>query len=138
MSTQNWIKMSERKPMPADLPVLLETRLSINGARYFVVAHSMDSVDGMAACGNYERWLRIPAPPKEETQYDKDEQALRHWCAEHNFNPLFTERKYWHAALAYERAEVERLLPSHTAILLSHGEFAESLAAIRARCGGAK
>ncbi len=44
----------------------------------------------------------------------------------------------WHAALAYERAEVEKLLLSRTAILLRHGEFAESVAAIRARCGGAK
>jgi hypothetical protein len=73
----------------------------------------------------------LPEPPREETQAEKDEAAYDEWREAHD-TLLFV--KVWHAALAWERGEVAKLLDADQS---SRG-LAAIFDAIRARVGGGK
>jgi hypothetical protein len=86
---------------------------------------------------------RLPdVPALEKTQANKDTRAYveKYGCAcpsmVLNGMTCYTS-DIWHAALAYERAEVGKMLPAAN---VSHYVYKVSAAiqAIRARCGGAK
>lgn len=147
MSTNNdgWILMSERKPTQEDVPLWLalpksgrDYALSHDGV---LLAESAELLYDRGATHWKPAAADIPAPPREQTQAEKDEAELKRWCAEQDDSPLFTEKKYWHAALAYERAEVGKMLPPYRQ-LVSYGtgiiEAEKAIEAIRARCGGGK
>lgn len=106
MSTQGWIKMSERKPTEADAPAwmsngpLIELWQKRDFRKYFIDPKQ---------CG----WLHwqpatLPEPPaKELTQRELDEEALREWNRREyrgsQVEELVThcESRAWHAAIAY-------------------------------------
>lgn len=76
----------------------------------------------------------LPEPPREETQADKDEAAFRSlWdnrgC--HDVHP----KQAWHAALAWERGGVEKMLPE-SPMAGGSAAYVHAIKAIRARCGG--
>lgn len=135
MSTNNdrWIKASERKATEDDLPVWVCDR---GGRRHLF--------DGCLPGDVWEYWkpaaADIPAPPKEPTQDERDTDARRDWIDKTEVR-FVTVGNAWHAALAYERAEVSKLLPP-VRPLVSYGTgitaATDSVEAIRARCGGAK
>ena len=130
MSTNNdWILMSERKPTVADLPVWTWHK-EINGGQ--VIAYTS------VLPGHPTHWkpVDIPAPPREKTQEDKDNDALLEWIGALGLPP--TNVCVWEAALAYERAEVNKMLPDRPQIELGRGELVAVIEAIRARCGGGK
>lgn len=98
MSTNNegWVKFSEREPRQEDYPIW--------------VAYEDGTVGwstGYFKAGT--RWQRAirPAPPKEETQREKDEEAFHCWYK--NTTGYVSTREGWHAALNYERADVAKL-----------------------------
>jgi len=139
MSTQNWIKTADKFPTDADLPV------------WVYRAKSKDVniwQNALFATGSgwqeYTHWkpaaADIPAPPKEPTQGDKDAAAYRAQFGDHWPSLVLNGRTVyssdiWHAALAYERAEVLKLLPTS---FYGLGDAQCVISAIRARCGGAK
>jgi hypothetical protein len=140
MSTQDgWIKMSARPPGEGDLPVWLYT-----GDCDFVGIESKTMLaEGVGILRTRQReathWkpaaADIPAPPKEPTQDSKDEHAYCEWYNATQNTRRETPPHAWHAALAWERAEVGKMLPAGSYGL---GEAQCALAAIRARCGGGK
>lgn len=132
MNTQ-WIKTADRAPTEADLPVIFETTLKLDAGRYYVPAHSLGALDGLKDSKKYPRWMHIPEPPKEETQAGRDIDAFAAWskCPPSGYlEPCVA----WHAALAYERAEVAKMLPYFNCTLPL--EVGKAIEAIRARCGG--
>jgi hypothetical protein len=131
MSTNNdgWIKMSERWPTDAEMPVW-----------------AYDADGGMlrgpllfmgSAPTSWTHWKKadIPAPPKEETQDEKDSAEFCKFCRDSNPK---SAQSVWHAALAYERAEVGKMLPNRPQHELGRSELVAVFEAIRARCGGGK
>ena len=124
-----WIKMNDRRPTETDLPVwVYDTAGSMIKGPFLVNA---------AGCVSWSHWrpaaADIPEPPREESQADKDEDALQEWLCDLSTVPSFADG--WHAALAWERGEVEKMLPAKTA----HGDLSEHIhviESIRARCGG--
>jgi hypothetical protein len=77
----------------------------------------------------------IPEPPKKETQADRDMEFLRDWDGMHP-NGTFYDLAI--AALAYERAEVAKMLPDfegHSCIEGYNARCQSAIEAIRARCG---
>jgi len=79
----------------------------------------------------------IPEPPKAEpTLKERDHDAYVQWLND----KTSSEDSAWHAALAYERAEVAKMLPPERSDLsnwdtVAHAAYA-STKAIRARCAG--
>lgn len=134
MSTQNrWVKKSEREPTPEDLPVWLSAS---NRKGVCLVYNTI--------CSEYisehtTHWCSaaadIPAPPREKTQLERDDEAHDAWWK--TVDRLGT-RHAWHAALAYERAEVGKMLPSSEPATYNAHYATEVIKAIRARCGGGK
>jgi len=127
MST-DWIKMSERKPTEADLPVWW-----CKDGRHVALIHpslsllpDLSRTQGVWKCAKAD----IPAPPREETQGDADQISLMKWRDKDQW--AFSPTAAWHAALAHERAEILKLIsnPSHRDSYLE--------AAVRARCTPAK
>lgn len=135
MNTENdWIKMTDRRPTEADLPVWV-----YDDGEGHVIRGPQLYRDSMPFLDAWTHWKSadIPAPPpREETQEEGDYAALVEWGRDENIQPLFTVRKTWHAAIAYERAEVAKLLPRPHSLCVRLGEYEESTAAIRARCAG--
>lgn len=125
-TANNWIKMTERRPTKADLPVWgVNKDLAV-----FLLELEEDDPDWEYLTHWRSAKADIPEPPREETQYDKDRAAFIHWDAGFAYNPAVA----WHAAIAYERAEVAKMLPHFHG--LNQNSYIES---IRARCeGGAK
>lgn len=109
MSTDNWIKFSEREPRPEDCPIWVAT----DRGNVVLIPDNTRLPSG----GRGIHWQRAirPAPPKEETQYEKDDAARLE--AYRVLVPPYTYaqgggwfREGWHAALRYERAEDLKLL----------------------------
>lgn len=136
-TANNWIKMTERRPTQADLPVWCANR-----NREVFLLELEDEPDW----GYLTHWRHakadIPEPPKEETQKEKDGAAFRLWCFCGNEDAFPSTDDIWHAALAYERAEVAKMLPVFSPLTNWEAvvrKSRESLESIRARCeGGAK
>lgn len=55
----------------------------------------------------------IPAPPKEQTQRERDEAAYKAWLDGVTISAPYHVRSDWHAALAWERAEIAKLLAEY-------------------------
>lgn len=130
MSTNNdWILMSERKPTKADLPVWVYYQ---NGQREVIL--NMWFPPKYAT--HWKPAAAFPAPPREKTQGEADDAAFQEWREVAPASPAYMA---WHAALAYERAEVGKMLPEpigkNTESMLGVHSRIE---AIRARCGGGK
>ncbi len=133
MNTQ-WIKTSDRAPTEQDLPVW--------------AYHDKDKRVVLFPCGLapklYTHWrpakADIPEPPQEETQRTKDINAYCAWADREDvrlsvMSSTASNAAPWHAALAYEREQVAKMLaPIATSFLDMHS--CEIIEAIRARCGG--
>jgi hypothetical protein len=108
----DWIKMTDRRPTEQDLPVWAYK----TGEQPYLCAITKPH-------SYWTHWrpakADIPEPPREETQWDKDESAFRRYnhsgngCSQSAAFTGWTKalNEYWHAALAYERAEVAKMLP---------------------------
>lgn len=131
MSTHSWIKMTDRAPTEADLPVLL-WNARVPKMKYTATADALRCQLGLTC---FTAWRPAPEPPREETQWERDQAAFIQWC---NDNDVPTWKEYnepWHAALAYERKQVLKLLPRWNTpdnVLAAR----DTISAIRARCGG--
>jgi len=129
----DWIKMTDRRPTEQDLPILLWND-RVPKAKYCSTNNVLRCQLGLTC---FSHWMPAPEPPREETQYDKDRaafQSTQRYGIENA--PWYT----WHAALAYERAEVAKMLPPERSDLsnwdtVAHAAYA-STKAIRARCAG--
>lgn len=119
--------MTDRAPTEADLPVWVS-----------------DTKDGQVTflailpCHVWTHWRPakddMPEPPREETQADKDCAAYRLWMGNLRCKD---EDLCWHAALAYERAEVAKMLPPPISeSVWSMRDVYDAIESIRARCGG--
>lgn len=53
----------------------------------------------------------VPKPPREKTQRDKDEDRYAEWYGDYFGEGYDCHLDTWHAALAYEREQVLKLLP---------------------------
>lgn len=130
----DWIKMTDRRPTEQDLPVWV---YSNDGA-----LQGINLMHIVTDAWPYWRPAKddIPEPPMEETQEDKDEAAWRSWQND-SIGGAFTHDA-WHAALAWERGEVAKMLPvSHEVAKTiwpntSQEQHIAAIESIRARCGG--
>ena len=135
MNTQ-WIKTSDRAPTEAESPVWVYDSNVPNGA-------PLKGPMLLMCCPSAEAWSHwrpakadIPEPPKEETQEDKDEAAFGCWLNSMQCMPT-PRGDVWHAALAYEREQVAKMLPDPLRKSpLSLGETYDMIKAIHARCEG--
>lgn len=113
-TTNDWIKRSDREVTATDCPVwyaqqlggAVDVRMSFN-AEYI---HGYDSITHWRPAK-----ADIPAPPKEPTQRERDEAAFAGWDKSGDGYSWHTQsggnrRSTWHAALAWERAEIAKLL----------------------------
>lgn len=106
MSTNNdWIKMSERKPTEADLPIWLytPTPLDVDNNLGMPIQIWMKEVP---RCLDFTHWRPakpdIPAPPAPEpTQREEDEAAALEYIRYNSWSA----QSIWHAALAYRDAQ---------------------------------
>lgn len=99
--------------------------------------------DGFPALTEYTHWRPakddIPEPPlAQPEQEEADLAALVQWGRDENIQPLFTVRKTWHAALAYEREQVAKMLPvPQGAFGPAYQDYCtRAIELIRARCEG--
>lgn len=127
MNTTQWIKTSECAPTEADLPVW---------AWY----------EGMAMPSTFQfippeyvtHWrpakADIPAPPKEETQAEKDDAAFHAWYHDDGTIACGAHMTTWHAAIAWERSQVAGVLPDMQTA--SWYTLKQAIGAIRVRCEG--
>lgn len=139
-TNQEWIKMSERKPTVTEFPIWASTKAGN------VVLYDKDESYFILDCPEFASHWRpaaadIPAPPKEETQVNKDTKAYveKYGCASPSMvlkGATCYTSDIWHAALAYERAEVAKLLPDDSDHF-SAQYYRGVIETIRARCGGA-
>ena len=138
MNTQ-WIKTADRAPTEADLPVWLQLdkgsaffHESVNGVTLMEAPRMLIFVTAGSIAWRPAK-ADIPEPPREETQRDNDCKAYTKWFLN---NPAYAEAA-WHAALAYERAEVAKMLPPPLSKnTLTVRETYNAIEAIRARCEG--
>jgi hypothetical protein len=136
-----WIRMSERKPTEADLPVW--AYYSDDGT--LTHWNRIYATDG---CGCATHWRHAKAdtpapPPREPTQAERDEAVFDafnksgdgfSWSSEaHGYTTAL--RTTWLKALAYERAEIAKLLPGQSCTI---DEACATIAAIRVRVNGGK
>lgn len=110
-----WIKMSERKPTEADYPIGYVTE------KHYTREHGvLSGVIYNSVCTPPQDvlyWIKLPAPPsREPTQAEKDEAALVAHDKDtypSSTGPAECQRKAWFAAIAYERAEIARLVADY-------------------------
>jgi hypothetical protein len=124
-----WIRMSERKPTEADLPVWVYQPNAADGVTVWL--RTMN-IEDMVACEHaFPMWqpARIPAPPpREMTQRELDRRAYEDWS-------LNGKGDAWSAAIACERAEIAKIIEQH----FDNGRTdSECLRFIRARVEGGK
>lgn len=136
MSTNNdgWILMSERKPTKADFPVWCHQRNATDQLPTWI-EHDAEWFPFRLVTHWKPAAADIPAPPREKTQGEADDAAFQEWREVAPASPAYMA---WHAALAYERAEVNKMLPDRPQIEPGRGELVAVIEAIRARCGGGK
>lgn len=119
----DWIKMTDRRPTEADLPVWVFYKGAMRPILYTVEPPSYMTHWRPAAPD-------VPEPPMERTQYERDRDAFIHWDDGLSDNLAAA----WHAAIAYERAEVAKMLPK--AHPYPEGPWSAACRVIRARCAG--
>lgn len=130
-----WIKMSERKPTEADAIRGIFIWCPYDRPALPSLVFSTDCHDYTSR--GWTHWMPaesyIPAPPTRElTQAEKDEAAYSAWEmeAEDNTHP----KDGWRGAIAYERAEIAKLIEGGRN---SNGSADDVLVAIEARVKGA-
>jgi hypothetical protein len=132
MSTDNWIKMSERQPTERDYPIWV-----------YSSAFPAD-IDRRERGGIIEpvtHWKRAeptPAPPKEKSQKELDEEAYMN-VAVRNTALNWTTNRAWTAALAWEREQVAAILKTNigatSAAEWDKNLFERIINPLRKRCG---
>ena len=119
----DWVKMTDRRPTEQDLPVW---------AWYSDIDGPWIVREISLVGGTQTHWrpaaADIPEPPRGETQREKDQEAFVK-CE------YRTMQDQWHAALAWERGEVAKMLPPWNTPDSVH-DAARIIESIRARCGG--
>jgi len=128
----DWIEMKNRRPTEADLPLwawfaydkerrgpyLFDEQLCMDGVTHWRPAKA-----------------DIPEPPQAD-QAALDHDAYTAWLNDRTSS----EDSAWHAALAWERGEVAKMLPKvisqDPAATVYHRPAWECVEQIRARCGG--
>jgi hypothetical protein len=108
-TTNDWIKMSERKPTEADLPLILGRNNSYGWTMQYCY-------ETLVCLDDWTHWFpqsRPPAPPKEQTQRERDEAAYMTWFITTDLSAGYNTRWAWHAALAWERAEIAKMLAEY-------------------------
>jgi len=131
-----WIKMTDRRPTEADLPVWawFAYDKECRGPYLFDEQLCMDDVTHWRPAKD-----DIPEPPKPEpTQRERDQGEFNAWWDPLRNVPHCADA--WHAALAWERGEVAKMLPKvisqDPAATVYHKPAWECVEQIRARCGG--
>lgn len=132
----DWIKMQDRRPTEQDLPVWawFAYDKECRGPYLFDEQLCMDGVTHWRPAKD-----DIPEPPKPEpTQRERDQGEFNAWWDPLRNVPHCADA--WHAALAYERAEVAKMLPDKNTMVYWSGvtpSFVyQAIESIRARCGG--
>jgi hypothetical protein len=139
MST--WVKFADRMPDGPFWAYAAETKQT----HCFRCPHEMKRAEPLWTY--YTHWqpmLATPEPPKEETQAERDEAACysswesQEWKDIDRPIPSDYYRLSWHAALAWERAEVAKMLPTHCEFIggISYASVWQRICDIRARCNG--
>jgi hypothetical protein len=132
MNTQ-WIKTADRAPTEKDYPIWLWATSAV-GRREACIVHSLTCSAYTGVENTHWRPAKddIPEPPKEKTQWEKDRTAWQSWYNAPGCNVATVTA--WHAALAYEREQVAKMLPEHNCT--SWSTFQYAIEAICARCEG--
>jgi hypothetical protein len=121
-----WIKTSDRAPTEQDLPVW-------GWHKEMMMPMTFTYIPGTLITHWRPAKADIPEPPNEETQWEKDRTAWESWFNAPDCNGATVTA--WHAALAYEREQVAKMLaPIATSFLDMHS--CGIIEAIRARCEG--
>ena len=132
--------MTDRAPTEADLPLWawFAYDKECRGPYLFDEQLCMDGITHWRPAK-----ADIPEPPREETQRDRDEAAWIEWRDSDPQGGLPFADETWHAALAYERGEVLKLLPAapHESAKAMWPKTSleyhiQAIGSIRARCGG--
>lgn len=128
MKTDTWIKMSERKPVEQDLPIIAGSYRHGEWSCSSV----WDRVDGPDT--DRTHWMSIPpAPIKEPTQKELDNKAFVEKYGEFSFTTTWQEKKdSWEKSLRYERTAIHTLLQRFDNHQMSEKELIER---IRGRVG---
>ncbi len=125
-----WIKTSECAPTKADFPIEVAD-VKDHSTPYAIVTQGEISPD----CWTHWRKIApsdIPAPPREETQAEKEAMAFRQYCEQKQGALYHSET--WYAALEWERSQVAGMLPDmQTAPWYT---LKQAIGAIRVRCEG--
>lgn len=131
-TTQNdsdWVKMSARRPVLADLPVWVYTK-----DKYIF---TVNSIADFRAMDTHWKPATLPAPPAvERSQHELDVIAYYDW---HNTGQWGRGSDEWHAALAYRdaqnAADLQQLFPSNG---VAEGDIRGLIDRLRKRCGLSK
>lgn len=120
-TAHGWIKMSERKPTEADLPVMYGAWAD----DWVCVSSAVNT----SPHPSYTHWMRAPAPPpREPTQFQRDNAAYHEWHRNANgAGTLFA----FEAGIAYERAEIAKMMD-----LMVGEKFTTSWEKIKSRVKG--
>lgn len=136
----DWIKMTDRAPTEADLPVWawFAYDKECRGPYLFDEQLCMDGVTHWRPAKD-----DVPEPPREETQAEKDDVGFHAWYRDDGTVECGAHMTTWHAALAYEREQVAKMLPAtpHDSAKAMWPKTSleyhiQAIEAIRARCGG--
>ncbi len=132
MSTEGeWIKMSERVPQMADLPLWA---IGANEQKPYLFDH------GTLPGRGFAHWqpATLPAPPKPDaSQYDADQRAFFNWQTNPASQMAINRYDAWHAALAWERAQNAKDIQAldHFPAGFDIVPHVEALARLRKRAG---
>lgn len=123
MDTSPWIKWSDQKPTESDFSTIRAVEFyQTNRLPVQIIRWTVYELDGCPSCeGNgsyYWRPVPIPEPPpKEPTQNEKDSAAFRSWLNGMRATDAIESGTIpsavvdaWYAAIAYERAEIRKLI----------------------------
>lgn len=135
MSNTNWIEMAKQKPTEADAPVWAESPRWHEPEKLRLFWRVEDLLDARALPARNWKPAKadIPPPPAEPTQRERDNNSLIMYSL--SKGPLPQQCfEFWHAALAWERAEIMALVKQH----IDAGQSDWLTVQLRARCTPAK
>lgn len=133
MNTQ-WIRTADRAPTEADLPVWV---WRFGDSNTPVIIHNL-AFGGLYRITHWRpAKADIPEPPNDKTQFDSDQSELSRWLFAQWSGVMPSPYDTWHAALAYEREQVAKMLPTKSNLgAYDVAEMYDAIEAIRARCEG--
>lgn len=111
--TDGWIAFSEREPTTEQMcrGVWLA---DVGGVWIGGVCRNPANIQRQREWQHYTHWREVepdPAPPKREpTQLERDNEAMCAWYDRKHYEGSIFQTETWHAAIAYERAEVRALI----------------------------